>query len=45
MVVGTNDWNTLEGFLRGTWDDPEPVGGASQGPSHKWHVRIILPDG
>jgi hypothetical protein len=45
MVVGANDWNALEGFLRDTWGDPEPVGGAPQGPSHKWHFRVILQNG
>ena len=35
----------MEGFLRGTWDSPEPVGGTPQEPSHKWQVRVVLQNG
>jgi hypothetical protein len=40
VIVGTNDWNALEGFLHGTWDDPEPVEGILQGLSYKYNKPV-----
>ncbi len=45
MVIGTIDRNVLEVFLRGTWDDPDPVEGIQLRPVYRWHIRIVLRDG
>jgi hypothetical protein len=45
VIVGTDNWNLLEGFLRGTWDSPERVEDTLRELLCKWHILVVLQNG